>query len=236
MKTKNHNKITKTIIAQALVWSQKANGLPKQEIIDQIFTGLDRGYIKKGGEQVTEYTYTDKGSETKYLVDFAKKSIQIDDKELITFSTAELAPKTAKEPKAPKAVKEPKVPKQKLTKEEKQKAAMEVQRQDIKSFIEANFKLDFNEEGKIKRFILTNKDDKQIAVDVVLGGVILCVLKNVPNVSWQDAEAGVKWWMKGQRNANDVSKAKAETAENVTEKSPSPRVNSGVAAAKKSKK
>lgn len=244
MKTKNHNKITKTIIAEALVWSQKANGLPKQEIIDQIFTGLNRGYIKKAGEQVTENTYTDKGSDTQYQVDFAKKTIQVGDKQLITFTTAEEKPKAEKAPKAEKPIKGTKQPK--LTKEEKLKAAMEAQRQDIKGFLEKNFELDFNEEGKIKRFRLTNKDDKQMGVDVVLGGVILCVLINVKDVSWQDAEAGVKWWMKGQRSANDAAKAsvnasteektEAEPVADVTAKSPSPRTTAGSVANKKKAK
>ena len=205
MKTTNHNKITKTLIAEALVWSQKANGLPKQEINDQIFTGLNRGYIKKTGEQVTENTYTDKGTDTKYLVDFAKKTIQIDDKQLITFTIVEEKPKAEKAPKAPKA-------------EKPVKGSSKEQNPNVTKFLDENFELDFNEEGKIKRFRLSNKDDKQMAVDIVLGGVILCILKNVKDISWQNAESGVKTWMKIQRAANDVKMATtvnetAETAE-----------------------
>ena len=85
-----------------------------------------------------------------------------------------------------------------------------------------------------------------MGVDVVLGGVILCVLKNVKDISWQDAEAGVKWWMKGQRSANDAAKAsvnssttetpEAEPVADVTAKSPSPRTTAGSVANKKAKR
>lgn len=118
MKTKTYNKITKTIISEILVWSQKANGIPKQEIIDQITTGLTRGWIKTKGEQVTEHEYLDKGSDTRFIVNFAQKTIKVTVKDVEkaehSFKIEAEPVKETKAPKAPKAekpVKEPKLSK-----------------------------------------------------------------------------------------------------------------------------
>lgn len=243
MKTKKFNKITKTILAELLVWSQKANGVPKQEIIDAIFTGLTRGYVKSKGEQVTEREYIDQGSDTRFLVDFAGKTIKVSQKDVqkaeYIFALEETEPKAAKAEKAPKAAKQKAEPKQKPVKEEKVTKRMEKQRNDVKEFLEKNFELEFNEAGKIKRFRLLDKENKQMAIDMVLGGVLLCVLKNVKALDYTEAESAIRFWMKNMRTEKaetaPAAEVTSETTPDVTAKSPSPKHGTATVAAKRKK-
>lgn len=224
MKNKKFNKITKTIIADLLSWSSKANGIPKQEIIDEIFKGLTRGSLKKKGEEVTEHTYIDKGNESRFTVDFAAKTIQQDDKILYEFKVAE---ENVKTPKAAKTSKTEPV----IATKTKSTKSMEQQRQDVKDFLDTNFAIEFSEEGKIKKFQLLNKEDKQMGVDMILGGIILCVINNVKDID--DPNKAVRLWLKGLQSPAPVEEPVAD----LTAKSPSPRkVAETVAAKKKSKK
>jgi hypothetical protein len=225
MKTpKPFNKITKTIIADLLVWSQKANGIPKQEVIDQIFTGLNRGSIKKKGDSVTEYEYVDQGSQTRFMVDFAKKTIQLDDKVLYTFAVETIEkPVKAEKTKTEKEIKPPK-----QTKEEKQKAAMEQHQKDVQEFINKNFSIQLSPEGKVTKFEILNKDDKTLATDTIIGGIMWCLVNRFPNI--KDADKEVAKWIKDMKK----SLPKVDT----TAKSPAVRKTTAepVAAKKSAKK
>lgn len=230
MKNKKFNKITKTIIADLLTWSSKANGLPKQEIIDEIFKGLSRGSLKKKGEDVTEYTYIDKGKDSRYTVNFANKTIQQDEKILYEFIIEGEAPKTAKTPKAenPKTAKTESPKTEPKTKSAK---SMEQQRQDVKNFLDTNFSIEFSPEGKIKKFNLLNREDKQMGIDMILGGIILCVINNVKGID--DPGKAVRVWLKNLQQT--TAETLAEQVD-VTEKSPTPRKAESAVAAKKAKK
>lgn len=225
MKNTKFTKITKTIIADLLSWSSKANGIPKQEIIDEIFKGLSRGSLKKKGEDVTEYTYLDKGTESRFAVNFATKTIQQDETHLYEFNIAE----ETKAVKAPKVAAAPKEPKTKTVKTTPTIKSMEEQRKDVKDFLDKNFSIGFTPEGKITKFQLLSTENKQMGVDMILGGIILCVINNVPGIT--NADEAVRLWLKGLQSSKKIE-------EDVTAKSPSPRKVSEpvVAKAKKAKK
>lgn len=109
---------------------------------------------------------------------------------------------------------------------------MEKQRQDVKEFLDKNFQLDFNEAGKIKRFSLLDKENKQMGIDMILGGVLLCTLKNVKDLDYTEAESAIRFWMKNQYTEENETEPVVDS----TAKSPSPRVTSPVAAKKKAKR